>query len=171
MLNNNIRNFIIISFITIIVSRIIPHPPNFTTAIALAFYLPALFGLNYVLITITAFIISDFLIGVHNLLLFTWGSIMLIGLFSKFFKNYYFRLVGVIGSCFIFFLISNFGVWLLSTTYTNNISGLLACYVMGLPFLQNSLYSSLAIAIFIEFLISMNFSKAYISKINTKYLY
>ena len=75
----------------------------------------------------------------HNLLLFTWGSIILIGIFSKYFKNYYFRFFGIIRSCLIFFIISNFGVWFSSNTYNNDINGLITCYVMGLPFLKNSL--------------------------------
>ena len=146
-----IRNFIVISFISILISRLIPHPPNFTTAIAVAFYLPALFGLKYVLLTLTAFILSDLVIGIH--------------------KNYCLRLIGVMGSCLIFFIISNFGVWFLSNTYSSDLSGLITCYVMGLPFLQNSLFSSIAIAVFIEFLITMKSSKIYISKINKKFLY
>ena len=67
-------------------SRLIPHPPNFTSAIALAFYLPALFGLKYVILSLTAFILSDLLIGMHNLVLFTWGSIVLVGIFQNILK-------------------------------------------------------------------------------------
>ena len=171
MFNNKIQNFIVISFLSILISRLIPHPPNFTSAIAVAFYLPALFGLKYIILSLFAFILSDLLLGMHNLLLFTWGSILLIGIFSKYFKNYYFRFTGIIGSCFIFFIISNFGVWFLTNTYSDDIAGLITCYVMGLPFLKNTLLSSIAIAIFIEFIITIRFSKVYISKINTKFLY
>jgi hypothetical protein len=171
MFNNKIQNFIVISFLSILISRLIPHPPNFTSAIAVAFYLPALFGLKYIILSLTAFILSDLLLGMHNLLLFTWGSILLIGIFSKYFKNYYFRLAGITSSCLIFFIISNFGVWLLSNTYSGDITGLITCYVMGIPFLKNSLASSLAIAVFIELLITMKFAKVYISKINTKFSY
>ena len=71
----------------------------------------------------------------------------------------------------IFFIISNFGVWFFSNTYSSDLSGLISCYIMGLPFLQNTLFSSVAIAIFIELLITMRISKVYISKINTKFLY
>mgnify|MGYP000312221599 CR=1 FL=1 len=37
-------------------SRFIPHPPNFTATIAIAFYLPALFGVKYIIVALTAFI-------------------------------------------------------------------------------------------------------------------
>ena len=52
MANNKIRNFILISFMSILISRLIPHPPNFTTVIAVAFYLPALFGIKYIFLTL-----------------------------------------------------------------------------------------------------------------------
>ncbi len=171
MFNNRIGKFIIISFVSILISRLIPHPPNFTTAISVAFYLPALFGYKYIIVGLTAFILTDLLIGVHNLLLFTWGSIILIGLLSRYSNNFYFRFLGIAGSCIIFFLISNFGVWLISNNYEDNLSGLLTCYIMGLPFLKNSLISSLGISVLVEFLISMQFAKAYILKINKNFTY
>ena len=171
MFNNRVRNFIIISFFSILISRLIPHPPNFTTTIAVAFYLPALFGYRYIIISLTAFIFSDLLIGAHNLLIFTWGSIIFIGLFSKYFYNFYLRFFGIAASCILFFLISNFGVWVFSNTYSNDLNGVITCYIMGLPFLQNSLISSLGISVLIEFFISMKFAKSYITKINANFLY
>ena len=44
-------NFLKISIsilLTIAVSRLIPHPPNFTSLIAFSFYIPALFGYRYI---------------------------------------------------------------------------------------------------------------------------
>ena len=63
---------LVISFLSILISRLIPHPPNFTSAIAVAFYLPALFGFKYIILSLIAFILSDLLLGMHNLLLFLW---------------------------------------------------------------------------------------------------
>ena len=48
---------------------------------------------------------------------------------------------GLLGAT-LFFLITNFGVWALSTTYTKDVSGLLDCYVMAIPFFRNSLLST-----------------------------
>ena len=42
--------FAILSF-----SRFIPHPPNFTSLIALSFYVPAIFGTRYISIVILNF--------------------------------------------------------------------------------------------------------------------
>ena len=169
--NRDIGAFVIISFLSILVTRLIPHPPNFTSAIAIAFYLPALFGVKYFVVALTAFILSDILIGLHNLVLFTWGSLLLIGLFSKYLQGFYCRILGVSGSCLIFFLVSNFGVWFVTEIYTNDLSGLISCYVMALPFLKNTLISSFVISIFIESLVLMKLSKTYISKINSNFTY
>ncbi|MEO1993912.1 MAG: DUF6580 family putative transport protein [Planctomycetaceae bacterium] len=41
----------------------------------------------------------------------------------------------------LFFLITNFGVWALGTTYPKDIAGLLTCYAAGLPFFGRSVAS------------------------------
>lgn len=49
-----------------------------------------------------------------------------------------------VASSFIFFLVSNSGVWAFdSTTYARDFSGWLDCLVMGLPFLKNGLIADL----------------------------
>ena len=70
-------------FVSLAASRFITHPPNFTSLIALSFYIPALLGLRYLPILILSFIITDLFIGFHGVTLFTWGSVVIIGLFSK----------------------------------------------------------------------------------------
>ena len=55
---------------------------------------------------------TDFFIGFHPIILFTWGSVVLIGLISKFFLSSVFsRVSGSLLGASIFFLITNFGVW------------------------------------------------------------
>ena len=58
-------------------SRVIPHPPNFTSLIALSFYVPAIFGSRYMPVVLLSFVFTDLVIGFHNTLLFTWGSILI----------------------------------------------------------------------------------------------
>ena len=165
-----IKNFIIISFVSIVVTRLIPHPPNFTSTLAIAFYLPALFGTKFLIVAISAFIISDLIIGMHQLILFTWGSLLLIGLISRYFKRNYFRFLGIFFSCVIFFIVSNFGVWLFGDIYTKNFQGLLHCYTMAIPFFQNSLISSLVLSLIIEFVITLKNTKSFIKKVNPNFL-
>ena len=169
MQNTIIKNFVLISFISIIVTRLIPHPPNFTSTIALAFYLPVLFGVKFIIVVIGAFILSDLVIGMHQLIFFTWASLLLVGYLSKFFKKIYYRPLGITISCILFFIISNFGVWLFSDLYTLNVNGLITCYTMAIPFLQNSLIGTIIFSLVIELILSFNRTKIFINKVNATY--
>ncbi len=166
MNNITLKKFILISFISIIISRLFPHPPNFTSTIAVAFYLPALFGTKFIIVALSAFIISDIILGLHSLVFFTWGSLFLIAYIAKYFKKFYFRIFGVSLSCIIFFLVSNFGVWALSDLYIKNLEGLILCYTMAIPFLQSSLIGTIIFSTLIEFLLCFNNTKSLIKKIN-----
>ncbi len=137
-------------FLVLAASRFIPHPPNFTSLIALSFYVPVFFGIKFIPIVLLSFFITDLFIGMHSLTLFTWSSILFIGLLSKFlFKTFFSRICGAISGTFIFFAISNFGVWLLGD-YTYSIDGFMACYVAALPFYGNTFTSTLLYALIIE---------------------
>lgn len=68
-------------------------------------------------------------------------------------KNYKNLLVGGIAAPTVFFLVSNFNVWLSAeVTYTRDFSGLMTCYEAGLPFYKNALLSTLAFLPVILFL-------------------
>ena len=138
-------------FIILAASRLIPHPPNFTSLIALSFYVPLIFGKIYIPVVLLSFVITDIIIGFHGALFFTWGSVVLIGIFSKFFisADLKFRLIGVVSACFVFFVISNFGVWL-SGGYGYSFSGLLECYFLAIPFFGNTLLSTIFYTFLIE---------------------
>ena len=91
-------------FIALAASRFIPHPPNFTSLIALSFYIPAIFGFKYIFAVMLCFLITDLFIGFHSLTLFTWGSVFIIGYLSKFFLNSLIKRVsGTIVAAIIFF--------------------------------------------------------------------
>ena len=136
-------------------SRFIPHPPNFTSLIALSFYIPFLFGVKFIPIVVLSLIFTDIFLGFHSTILFTWGSVILIGLISKkFSKSSIIRLLGVTSGATIFFITSNFGVWM-SGSYGYNINGLIECYIMAIPFFGNTLISTLIFSIVIECLHSV----------------
>ncbi len=137
-------------FIALSVTRFIPHPPNFTSLIALSFYVPIIFGLKFIPALILCFILTDFFIGFHTVSLFTWGSVALIGLISVHFnKGILNRFLGVFSGCLVFYIISNFGVWSLGG-YGYNFSGLLNCYILAIPFFGYTLISSLFFSTIIE---------------------
>jgi len=131
-------------------SRFIPHPPNFTSLIALSFYVPAILGRKYIPVVIISFVFTDLIIGYHNLTFFTWGSVLIIGLISKFFlENILKRITGALIGAVIFFTISNFGVWI-SGSYGYNFEGLISCYTLALPFFAYSLISTFVFSSIIE---------------------
>ena len=137
-------------FLALAASRFIPHPPNFTSLIALSFYVPAFLGVRFIPIIIFSFLITDIFIGFHQTLLFTWGSVLLIGLISKYFKqNLTKRFFGVLICATVFFLFTNFGVWILGN-YCYTMEGLITCYVLAIPFFGYSLISTVIFSSIIE---------------------
>lgn len=59
-------------------------------------------------------------------------------------KNLPALLGGAVAGPVVFFLVSNFSVWMGGeATYTRDFSGLMTCYVAGLPFLKNALIATL----------------------------
>ena len=137
-------------FIALAASRFIPHPPNFTSLLALSFYIPALLGVRYLPALLLSFAITDLFIGFHATVLFTWGSVIMIGLLSKYFVfSIYKRISGaLIGAC-IFFLITNFGVWSFGS-YGYDLNGLILCFTLALPFFGYTLISTLFFSTAIE---------------------
>lgn len=157
-MTKNLKLFILIFFI-LAFSRFIPHPPNFTSLIALSFYVPALLGLRYVTFVIISFMLTDLILGFHQTLFFTWGSVVLIGLISNYLsKSFSQRLLGSLISVVIFFIITNFGVWL-TGMYGYDFKGLIACYVLAIPFFGYNLISTAILSIFIETIIKLNRTK------------
>ncbi len=147
----NYLKFSIGIFVVLAASRFVPHPPNFTSLLALSFYVPAFFGRKYIPSLLLSFAITDIFLGFHNTLFFTWGSVVLIAFMSDYFKvNFKKRIFGIITSVFLFYLITNFGVWLVGTMYEKNLSGILLSYDLAIPFLLNSLVSTLIFAVVIE---------------------
>ena len=146
-------------FVALAASRFIPHPPNFTSLIALSFYIPALLGLRYLPILILSFIITYLFIGFHGVTLFTWGSVVIIGLFSKYFiKSILSRVSGALIGAFVFFLITNFGVWSLGS-YGYTIEGFILCYTLAIPFFAYSLISTFIFSGIIEGIYKLKFVK------------
>ena len=146
-------------FIALAASRFIPHPPNFTSLLALSFYVPALLGIRYLPALVLSFLITDFFIGFHTLTLFTWGSVILIGIYSKFFlSNVYTRVTGSLLGAFIFYIITNFGVWSLGS-YGYSLDGFILCYTLAIPFFGYSLISTFIFSGVIEGINKLNFLK------------
>jgi len=131
-------------------SRFIPHPPNFTSLLALSFYIPVIFGKRYIPVVVAALLFTDLFIGLHSTIIFTSGSVVLIGLISNYFnRSITFRISGALTGATIFFIVSNFGVWL-NGSYGYSLNGMLNCYLLAIPFFGFSLLSTLIFSVIIE---------------------
>lgn len=120
-------------------SRIMPHPHNFTPILAVAVFLPAVLKNNLVAIPITlgAMLIGDLYWGFHSYMLWTYSVVILATQLK--FKHIF---VNAVLASVIFFLVTNFSVWL-SGYYGLTLTGLWTCYVMAIPFFSNTLLGTL----------------------------
>ncbi len=151
-------------FLALAASRLVPHPPNFTSLIALSFYVPAILGIKYLPALLISFFLTDLIIGLHSITFFTYGSVVFIALISNYFVfNIITRISGSMLGAVLFFLITNFGVWSLGN-YEYSLNGLLLCYTMGLPFFGYTLISTFIFSAIIESLIKFKFLKNYLLK-------
>ena len=139
-------------FLALAISRFVPHPPNFTSLIALSFYIPAFFGRKYIPAIIISFAITDLIIGLHTVTFFTWGSVLLIGLISNYFsKTLLKRLSGALFGAALFFVLTNFGVWA-SGMYGYTLNGIITCFTLAIPFFAYSAISTILFSFLIEFI-------------------
>jgi uncharacterized membrane protein len=127
--------------------RLLPHVPNFSSIAAMALLGGVYFSKKYALIIpVIALFISDIFLGFHSTIPFVYGSFLitgLIGLWLKKHQNFKSILFGTLLSSVLFFLITNFGVWLVGSLYQKNITGLAQSYFMAIPFFRNSLIGDL----------------------------
>jgi len=120
--------------------RLIPHPPNFTPLTAIALLGGATFKNRYLafFVPFISMFISDAIIGFHSTMwavYFSFGLIVLIGrTYLQKQNNLIKIIIATLASSFIFYLITNFAVWLTSGMYPHTIEGLVQCYILGLPF-------------------------------------
>lgn len=134
-------------FLILFLSRIIKHPPNFTPVISMAIMLPIFFRdfkYSFIIFLISIFV-SDVFIGFYDGMLFNY--LVYFGIYLSSFlilrKSINKKIILLSISCpVLFFVLSNFYVWLFSGIYNLSFSGLLQCYVMAIPFFQYTLLST-----------------------------
>lgn len=152
-----------IGFLTLIIlaaafSRMIPHQYNFSPLAAIGLFGAAHFEKKWlaVLIPLMATWLSD--VFINNIIYaqyfdgftlfyggFGWqySAYILIAIFGVAIYSKKVNILNVIGGALgaslIFFLLSNFGVFISNPVYTKDITGLIACYTAALPFAQGTL--------------------------------
>ncbi|MBN1183599.1 MAG: hypothetical protein JXB49_15015 [Bacteroidales bacterium] len=152
---------VLLLIIVAAVSRMFPHPANFTPIGAIA-----LFGAAYlkrrwlaVAIPLVSIFLSDVILNntlyaqynngftlFYNGFAFTYAAIALVTLMG-FITLRKIKVANVLlsglGASVIFFLVSNLGAWVAFPTYPHTGAGLMACYAAGIPFFKYTLLSNL----------------------------
>lgn len=132
------KQIVIISFIAIAaIFRLLPHLPNVTPVTAMALFSGAYFTNKKLAfaIPLLAMLVSDLFLGFSGITLFVYAAFILvsyIGLSSK-----KMNIKTILFSSLSFFVITNFGVWLIG--YPKTMTGLVECYTLAIPFFRNAL--------------------------------
>jgi hypothetical protein len=143
--NINPRFLLIIGIILLaIISRLITHIPNVNPIMAIALFSAAFFPDKKfaIIIPIVAMFVSDLVIGLHETIIAVYLSFAITALigFVLLEKLSVSRIVlASLLSSAIFFIITNFAVWLMTDLYTLTFDGFVKCYTLALPFYRNSL--------------------------------
>jgi len=128
-----------------VIARLLPHTPNFTPIAASALFAGAVLGRPLAFaVPLAAMLLSDCVLGFYDWRVMTavYTTLTLpaaMGLLAGGFRLPIVLLPLAIASSLIFFMTTNFAVWMFSGIYARDIAGLVKCYVAALPFFQNTL--------------------------------
>jgi len=160
--------FVIVAIALVALTRLLPHPFNFTPIGAMA-----LFAGTYIknkkhafLFPIITLLISDILLqivngsGFYRDMVFVYGSFALITAMGFLLRGREQRqtimVASLVGSI-LFFFITNFGSWLMySDTYARSLDGLMTSYIAGIPFFRGTIMGDL----FYNFVLFASFALA-----------
>lgn len=144
------------------VSRLIPHPPNFAPIASLAIFGGTVINnKKYALILpLGALLLSDILFelftstkGFYDISqTFVYGAFILITFLATKIKTVSTKniLFACLWSGAIFFILSNFGVWLTGVFYPKTLAGLMQCYTAAIPFYKNEFFGNMLLNTFMS---------------------
>ena len=128
--------------------RLVPHPPNFSPIDAMALFSGAYLGRRGIAFVapLAALLLSDLVLGFYHGMATVYATVALIVVVGWWLSARRTPLrigaAAIVGSV-LFFVITNFGMWLFSGFYPLTGAGLAACYVAAIPFFQNTVAGDL----------------------------
>lgn len=127
-------------------SRLIPHPWNFTAVGAMALFSGTRMPnkLWAFLAPFLTLIWTDAVLGFHETALYVYAAVALItiiGFFTEGKKSYI--VAGSVAGSILFFALTNFGVWMIQGMYPHTLQGLSECFTMAIPFFGNQVAGDL----------------------------
>ncbi len=132
--------------------RLVPHPPNFSPIDAMAVFSGAYLGRRWLAFVapLAALLLSDVVLGFYHGMATVYATVALVVMIGWWVSSRRTALrIGagsVVGSV-VFFMITNFGMWLFSGFYPVTYAGLVACYTAAIPFFQNTIAGDLFYAV------------------------
>jgi hypothetical protein len=128
--------------------RLVAIAPNVSPIAAMALF--AGFSFRHRLAAfafpLVALVLSDLVIGTHDLMWVVYASFALTSVLAIFLRDQkgagVKALVAFTGSV-LFFVITNFAVWAQGGMYPVTFDGLVECYIAGLPFFDNAVIGDL----------------------------
>ena len=128
--------------------RLVPHPPNFTPIGAMALFGGAYLGRRALAFAapLGALLLSDLVLGFYHgmaTVYFSVALIVMIGMVALSRVSPIRVGLAALASSVLFFVVTNFGMWLFSGFYPRSLAGLEACYVAAIPFFQNTVAGDL----------------------------
>jgi hypothetical protein len=136
----------VLLFVVLVVSRLIPHPHNFTVLTAVALFGGSLWrgsSLRFI-VPLVAVFLTDIYFGFYPGIVWTYLGIAAGVLFAPQLRASVFTVTGrALLAAVAFFIFSNLGVWWSSGMYTQDANGLAQCFTLAIPFFHNTAISSL----------------------------
>jgi hypothetical protein len=124
-------------------SRLVPHPWNFSPLEAMALFAGAHIARRWVsmLVPLAALFVSDLFLGFYEGIWVTYLCFALIAFAGRWLRGAGAGKIAIFGlaSATGFFIVSNFAVWALGTMYPHTATGLMSCYVSAIPYFHNQL--------------------------------
>jgi len=149
MTTNHNRLIALLSAIIIAAGlRLVPHPPNFSPIDAMALFSGAYLGRRALAFVapLGALLLSDLVLGFYHgqaTVYFSVALIVVIGMVALTRRSALRVGTAAIVSSILFFVVTNFGMWLFSGMYPHTAAGLVDCYVAAIPFFQNTVAGDL----------------------------
>jgi len=129
-------------------TRLIPHLPNFTAIGAMALFGGAYFSNKKLAfaVPLIAMFITDLILGFHNTMIavyIAFALMVVIGMTMIKRKKAGNIVLASVTATVLFFIITNFAIWLSGIMYPMNGAGLVECYIAAVPFFGYNLAGNL----------------------------
>jgi hypothetical protein len=131
-------------------ARLMPHVPNFTPVAASALFAGAVLSSRALafIVPLVAMALADGMLGFYewNVMAAVYASIAApaaLGIFARRSATPLLVFPLAVTSSVIFFIATNWAVWMFSGGYARDAGGLLKCYAAAIPFFKNTLIGDL----------------------------